>query len=336
MTRVLQVVPHRPPPQEALAQVAASLAGAFATGGGLSSRVVAAAERERFDEELDAAHAGDALLLHYVGYGYAPRGAPLWLARTIERWMRSEPRRRLLVHFHEVAASGPPWRSAFWTALLQARVAARLARLAGGAITGLDRYADRLRSFAGGLRIEVLPIFSAIGEPAALSPWRGRERALVVFGSRPARRTIWGEHREGLERAVRDLGLERVFEIGGEPVGPEACASRPVERLGELGSERVSDLLSRSRAAFFAYPLDYLDKSSAFAAACAHGLLPICAGRARGSTPVAGEGRRWLGEELLAGYDEERCAGVAAEARCWYEGHDLRHHADTWTRFLGA
>jgi hypothetical protein len=337
MSGLVQIVPGGNEPAEALFQSAALLARALSPARSVESPgVVGGSDRGGLRSALAAARAGDTVLLHYVGYGYAPRGAPLWLAGLLERWRRGGSGRRLLVHFHEVAASGPPWRSSFWLAPLQRRVAARIGRLASGAITSLGRYRRMLRRLAPALRVEVLPIFSAIGEPAAVVPCAQRESVLVLFGSPSARAEIWRRHSPALEQAVRALAIDRVHDIGGEPVAPPAIGGAVVERVGAAESAHVGELLSTARAAFFGYPLDYLDKSSAFAAVCAHGVLPVCAGRRDRPGPAAGEGERWLSAHALERLPLERAAEVAAAARRWYEGHDLRHHAETWRRFLGG
>jgi hypothetical protein len=335
MRRVLQIVPRGSPPEEALAQVAARLDESWVIAGKVASRTIAASMgRERLQAAVEATLPGEAILLHYVGYGYARRGAPLWLFRLLRRWRSGMAGRRLLVHFHEVAASGPPWRSSFWLSPLQRRVAARIGRLAHGAVTSLEAYAGRLRRMVPSLRIEVLPIFSPIGEPVLVRPWSERPRALALFGSPRARRDLWALHRNEVESAVDALAIERVLEIGGKPGGPPTCGGRPVERLGELESARVGGVFLDCRAALFGYPLEFLDKSSAFAAACAYGLLPICCARGNRTRPVAGEGERWTPAAGIVGKSDEDLTRIAALAKRWYETHDLARHARAWADLL--
>ena len=84
--------------------------------------------------DLDA----ETVLLHYSGYGYAPRGAPLWLVEGLERWKEHRARRRLIVMFHETWASGLPWQSSFWLCPLQRWCVARIARLADAVVTNTE------------------------------------------------------------------------------------------------------------------------------------------------------------------------------------------------------
>lgn len=332
----IQIVPRLPPPEEALAQSARRLSEALGRLGREFSTVAAAPDRGPLESALAAAPPGATALLHYVGYGYARRGAPIWLAQRLEAWLRGASRRRLLVHFHEFAAFGPPWRSSFWLAPMQRHVAVRLARAASGAITSLDRYAARLRAAAPGLRVEVLPIFSAIGEPASIVPSAEREATLALFGSPGARAAIWSRHAAELRRAVADVAAARVVEVG-RIAGPlPEHGGVELERTGELESAAAGAILGRARAAFFAYPLEYLDKSSAFAAACAHGTLPVCAGRRDRAGPAPGEGERWVAVERLGVVAGAARSAIAEAARRWYLGHDVARHAGTWMELLGA
>jgi hypothetical protein len=57
----------------------------------------------------------DRVLLHFSGYGYARRGLCRWLVDGLTRWKAAGAQRRVVTMFHEVYASGPIWRSSFWT-----------------------------------------------------------------------------------------------------------------------------------------------------------------------------------------------------------------------------
>src|SRR5438067_285463 len=55
----------------------------------------------------------DRVLLHYCGYGFQKRGAPLWLLRGLTRFLQMQDV-PLIVSFHELWASGKPWQSPFY------------------------------------------------------------------------------------------------------------------------------------------------------------------------------------------------------------------------------
>ena len=135
--------------------------------------------------ELEA----ETVLLHYSGYGYAPRGAPFWLVERLERWKKLRAHHRLIVMFHETWASGLPWQSSFWLSPLQRWCVARIARLADAVVTNTSYYRSRLELLLRpGTSIQVQPIFSNIGEPDAVPAFAERESVCVLFGRGITRR----------------------------------------------------------------------------------------------------------------------------------------------------
>jgi hypothetical protein len=330
--KLVQIVPHLPPPFEGVGTYAAALAGALggparflvgdpawtgAEGRGLAARTA---------EDL-LAGIGDAgmVLLHYANYGYQSRGCPAWLVEGLERW-----RGRLVTVFHEVCASGPPWRSSFWLRPLQRRLAARLARRSEAVATTLEVYAGMLRPWTAGREIAVLPVFSTVGEPAALPPWRQRARRLVVFGGAGARGRAYGPFLPALARAARELAAEEIWDVG-SPLPPSRLPARagtvPIRPLGVLAAGEVSEILLSSMAGFLAYPPDFLPKSTIFAAYCAHGTLPVCAW----DRPTAADGSAapcWTGSG-----DPE---GAARAAHDWYAGHTLAIQAGRFRSLLSS
>jgi hypothetical protein len=316
---------------ESLFQVAERLTEEFGRFGKL--RVETAAAADGWSGLLARARElgkGDAILIHYVGYGYARRGAPLRVARDLVRWKAAVPGRVLLVHFHEVAAFGPPWRSSFWMRPLQVATARRLGRAADRSVTSLDRFAAVLRRDDLESSLRVLPIISTVGEPAEVVPLHQRTPQVVLLGSPAARARIWMEAKAELELAVDALGVKSVIEIGSSLNGPEMVSGARVSRVGELSDAQASRLLSESYAAFFDYPVEYLSKSSAFAAACSHAVLPICRSRREHSGLAEGEGERWVAAAELRGLDTEARDRIASAARTWYSGHSVRQHAEFW------
>src|SRR5438067_11004 len=63
------------------------------------------------------------VLLHYVGYGFDPRGCPKWLIEGLEH---CNARFRLTTIFHEVHLPGPPWTVRFWLGPKQKSLIRRL------------------------------------------------------------------------------------------------------------------------------------------------------------------------------------------------------------------
>lgn len=316
---VLQVVPRLPPPAEGVGSYALCLAEALA-GHGISTRFLSA-EEGGIARGLENAEE-QAVLLHYANYGYQRRGCPFWLPGALRR----RAGRRLVTVFHEVYATGPPWRSSFWTRPFQRRIAAAVARASDALVTSLDLYVRRIGPAAAG-KTTVTPVFSTVGEPPAPSPLASRARRMVLFGGRGARSRAYGELGDELLAACRALEIEEIADVG-PPLEETGAAvdGVPVRRLGVLPAAEVGELLGSSLAGFVAYPAYFLPKSTIFAAYCAHGVLPVQAWRRR-SLP-GGTAPRWTGSG-----DPQ---AVATAGHRWYGEHSLARQAERFRELLAA
>jgi hypothetical protein len=328
---IVQIVPRLPPPAEGVGGFALALADALRGRHGIASRFVAAVtvpqEAGALARLLGETAAGRPVLLHYAGYGYHPRGCPGWLVDGLREHRHRGG--RLVTVFHEVYASGPPWRSSFWLSPAQRRLAAELARLSDGMVTSLDLYRRLLRRLAPERDAAVLPVFSTVGEPEAVPPLAERARRLVVFGGPGARSRIYGELAADLEATCRSLGIEEVWDVG---PGRTEAGPLPVFRrvLGEVAADEIGGLLLGSLAGITSYPAAFLGKSTAFAAFCAHGLLPVCVpGRRRPEGPPT---PFWPAGRTPASTAEAQ--DTADRARAWYAGHGLDRHAATYRGLL--
>lgn len=332
---VLQIVPHLPPPYEGVGTYAAALAGVLGgeprflvgdpgwAGAEDGARAVPARTAAGLLEGIGEA---GTVLLHYANYGYQRRGCPDWLVEGLARW-RDLPGRRLVTVFHEVWASGPPWRSSFWLRRAQRRLAAELARRSGALATTLEIYAGMLRPWADGREIAVLPVFSTVGEPAEVPGFRERARRLVVFGGAGVRSRTWGRFLPALARAVAALAIEEVLDVGPPLAVPAELAGIPVRALGVLRAAEVSALLLGAAVGFLAYPPAFLPKSTIFAAYCAHGTLPVCAWDRQ---PAAAGVPYWPGE------GSGDLPAIAAASRAWYADHSLARQAERFRELLAA
>lgn len=232
---LLQIVPILPPAISGVGDYATLLADELRAAHGIEShflvgdplwdgsqengvdgdvKVIRERTADALQRELRADDGPATVLLHYVGYGYARRGCPFWLVEALERWKHASPtNRRLIVLFHETYASGPAWSSAFWTSPWQRSLAGRLGRLADARRITTSRAAEELRRVRGvpsGRSVEVVPVFSNLGEPTLVLPLSERMRQLVVFGSSHWRQEAYLRHREDLAAVCRHLEIERV------------------------------------------------------------------------------------------------------------------------------
>ena len=349
---LVQIVPTLPPAVSGVGDYTMLLARELLARHGVGTRFIVAGDPRwnspnavaPFPAGVVAAHSTDSLrtllvgagvvLLHYVPYGYANRGCPFWLVDAVERWKRTVgPSSRLLLFFHEVYASGPPWSSAFWAHPIQRRLAARLARVANArrittSISRRELYSTLSRKEE--LPTTISPVFSTLGEPDDPPSSAGRERQIVVFGSRPVREAVY-THAVALEAFCARHNIGRVVDVGAPIHGGVRLGGRlEVHETGVLPAAEARALFARSLAGYFTYPAPYLGKSTIFAAYCAHRMVPV--------TFVgnidAEDGLR-AGEHFLAGLgDGAPFDAVADAAHAWYRTHCLQVHADETYRLM--
>ncbi len=280
-------------------------------------------------------------LLHYVNYAYQSRGCPVALVRDLRRWRRESGERRLVTFFHEVYATGPFWRSSFWLAPVQRRLAAALARTSDRCATSLDLYARLLSRLHPGSAV-VIPVFSTVGEPEAV-PDPGRPRARgwsssAVPASAPAPTGQSG--RLSPRPAGPSPSRRSSISVPSIAVLPAEVGGVPVRALGPLSTPEVSAELLAARAGFVAYPPGFLPKSTIFAAYCAHGLLPVCAWSSpeKGDIGDIGVGGAGSGPPYWApsrvSPPLRKLQALANAAHAWYLPHSLAHQAESFRDLL--
>lgn len=262
------------------------------------------------------------VLAHFSGYCYARWGLCWWLVDGLERWRRQQPGRRLVMLFHELYATGPIWRTSFWTSWPQRRIAHNLAALSDAVITTSSITADELRRWLPGLTVHVSPVFSNMGELKTPRPLSQRAAVAVAFGGAGHRRRLFDVLEAGGAEGLRRYGITRVLDIGPPTDSPAQVAGLPVEPMGVLGAGEVSQRLSDARIGLLDYPLHVATKSGIFAAYFAHGLLAVNTSTVGKLPPDLSEGREFVHPRRLAtaGFDAQ---AVADAGHAWYRGHDL-------------
>jgi hypothetical protein len=264
-------------------------------------------------------------LLHYSGYGYAKRGAPLGLLRELRRLRRDCPGVRLLTMFHELYAGGPPWTSAFWMSPLQRHVAAGLARLSDAVFTNREASGQWLRARLPA-SVTVRPVFSNFGEWADPALPAARPARLLLFGGGPPRpEGFWPQ----VEAAMERLQLKELVVVSHPLDVPAALPARvAVRQTGLLEPEAMAEELRAARCGVLEYNPDFLGKSGVLAAYAAFGVVPLLTrGRGRLSEGLE-EGRHFLAPADLGQGGE--LATVQKELRRWYDGHSLRATAEAY------
>ena len=287
---------------------------------------------------LSAEKSRTTVLLHYVGYGYARRGCPIWLVEALERWRKEGNKRRLVTMFHEIYAFGPIWNSQFWTSPLQRNLATRLIKLSDRCITSKEGYADIIRKFSQGKHSDIptLPVFSNVGEPKNLTPLSERQRRLVIFGGTLPRSRVYQQSLLALQRTCQELEIEEILDIG-SPLKFEVQPINgiPVTCLGIKSSQEISNILSSSLVGFFNYPTEYLSKSTIFAAYCSHKLLPIGVWyKGKDADGLQAGKHYWLADRNDHTLNLLEGQVVADNAFTWYQQHQLSVQASIFASYL--
>jgi hypothetical protein len=253
-----------------------------------------------------------------------------WLLDELTRLKRQQGNQlRTVVVFHELFASGPPWRSAFWLSRLQATIAARLARQADALWTNTEHHARWLRKAAGPtVPLRMRPVFSNIGEPQAVRCNAMRVPRVVVFGSGTTRQRALDALR-GQEERLRQLGIVELVEVGGGRPSRHLPRGLACRHAGRLAPAEIATLLESSRFGLLDYPSRYLAKSGVFAAYAAHGCVILNTSPLGRDTDGLFAGRDYLVLPALIGADVHTSAHEARsnDVLRWYARHRLAKQA---------
>jgi hypothetical protein len=353
---LIMIVPRLPPLVDGVGDYSLSLARQIKQDFGLETRFIvcdpawSGAGGEEFEiaalasrtsaalcQQLEAWRQPTIVVLHYVGYGYARRGCPTWLVNGLSAWHQGQAQRYLVTMFHELYASGTAiWTSSFWTSALQKQLAVRLARLSDRCLTNRQASAEALQAMSQGKhqKILALPVFSTIGEPTLIQPLSARCRRIVVFGGRGQRQRAYQRSLPILEQAYLQLDIEEIVDIGPPLSQPlPTVAGQPIKALAVQPAIEISRLLADSVAGFFDYPIAYLEKSTIFAAYCAHQVLPI-GGVYPEQTLVGIEPGQhfWTGNS--APLDWDNLQAIADRAYAWYHPHSLSDQTEAYRAIL--
>lgn len=345
MNRILQIVPRLPGGRDGVGDYAQTLARRLEESHGLVTTFLPGPVLKELLEPPKAT----AIILHYVNYGYDPRGVPLWLP-TVLRRLRG--RAKLLTVFHELYASGSWRQSAFWLQPLQKRIARSIAGLSEVAIVSSEVLREQLTSLTTKSRIIVHPVFSNFGEPG-FSPAEIAERD-------PHRWVICGGT-ELIERSVRSFlqaarGIaapfapRELFVVGGTDNASvrQQLKTQPgmeAHYHPEIDAAEASRILSTCAFGWVDYfvrpgvPTSAVLKSTAFAACCAHGVIPVFPHR--GSVIALSEDAlpgpffvAPIGQSLPG---ESERPTVAQFIQAWYQRHaSSAHLAETVANALAS
>ena len=303
---VLQIVPHLPGTFDGVGDYALNLARALSTSHGITTTFLVAAKtsvqsRESYavvsglsgDLATEVAEKHDHVILHYVNYGYQARGVPFSL-RNFAQGLRRQLRGRWVTTFHELYASGPPWKSEFWLRPFQVKIAHDLIDLSDACIVSNEAIEMEIRAYNARKQLHLVPVMSNFGEPKLADFTAASPKRWAICGGTPlVNRSLLSF--EQIHSSIPPVFFPNHLDVIG---GRDTNSTRDiVERLvrtvpglschyhPEVTAEEASLLL---RQASFGW-LDYFGKSemtpgmilksTAFAAFCAHAVIPILSHR---------------------------------------------------------
>ena len=238
------------------------------------------------------------VVLHYVGYGFHPKGCPVWLPQALKEWKNVSSKRRLAVMFHELYATGPIWRSTFWVKPTAQKIIRDLILLADLWLTSCSRYQSKLLDeFAADLeKGAVIPVGSNIlpVEPINCDrPWPlfvGRKLKIIIFGLANTRLWAMNVHAKLLKVLCEQGWVESITLAGTSELDPKATREMAQHRADighahlwheafDLTPSQISQLLATQDLGLISNQPDILTKSGSFAALSVHGVLSAVCGK---------------------------------------------------------
>jgi len=349
--RLIQVVPRLLPTRCGVSDHAITLASELRTSYGIDSAFVVLNSDERCDLPYSITHCAPpqllsacvafsesqpaAILVHLSGYGYSADGAPALLAEALQS-VRADARLRVAVYFHELFATGMPWKSAFWHSQRQKRAVRRIAEACDLLVTNTRSYVDWLTRETvpqSASPIQCMPVFSHAGEAEQHISLADRDPVMAVFGLGATRQNAYREL-SALGTMLQQLGIQEILDVGPEFDAPAGVHRIPVRRMGVLAATEIASQFSRSTFGFLSYPHTRLAKSGVFAGYCAHGVIPLIARHFPGQVDGLEDGVQVLSPRTAAAARASGLEACSIAAWRWYSGHRLHDHAAIYARWM--
>ena len=264
------------------------------------------------------------VILQMSHYGFDKNGIPFWLLRILKK-----KRNQMLsfgVFFHELFATGPPWSSSFWISPAQRYISGRLVALCDFWMTNRQESAQWLKRFSVSKPFKALPIPSSAGEQKNEAVVN-RSSKVVVFGSPGLREVTYLAFGDRLFSWVEKYSL--VIHDIGSPVKNEELVGQLnkncVVQHGYLQNNEIHILMKDALFGLLEYPVEYVAKSSVFAAYCAHGICPILITEPDICSDGLSENVHYL-VNLPNDMRMEEALDIGQAALVWYRKHDIAAH----------
>ena len=331
---VLQIVPKIPGDRDGVGDYALSLARILSANFGITTSFAVASELESSRKNYEH------MILHYVNYGYQKRGVPFELLSSL-RNLRRNSRGRFVTIFHELYASSPVWRSAFWLQPFQRHIACSIAQISDVCFVSSETMLNQLRALWPNVCAEVQPVFSNFGEPSLLSDQfsnRDPHRWVICGGTALIERSL-RSFREILNRIPEFFSPRELFVLGGSD--NPATRSLLVDLVNvrvdyrpQIDAGEASQVLSTCSFGWLDYfhrpdvPSDVILKSSAFGAMCAHGVITVFPHR---GSPIAIDGDvlpdpYFMDAQRVELPPANNRENIATQIYLWYQRHTSSEH----------
>ena len=280
----------------------------------------------------------DHVILHFVNYGYQKRGVPFRLLPILRR-LRSQCRGAWLTIFHELYASGPPWKSAFWLRPLQIQIAKSISLMSDACIVSSEASRVQLKQLTPNAKVSVHPVVSNFGEPALSAEQvvhRDPHRWVICGGTALVERSV-RSFRKILNWIPDSFSPRELFVLGGN-VNPAMrsllvdLSKIQADYRPQIPAAEASQILSTASFAWIDYfhrpdvPTAIALKSTAFAAACAHAVVPVFPHR---GSAISVRGDHLPGPYFIDGRQSELPqdrAAIASEIYAWYRRFASSEH----------
>src|SRR5437868_7471730 len=300
---VLQIVPHLPGTFDGVGDYALNLARALSAEHGITTTFLVAAKTSASSKDgyqivsgwdnigaAELAQTNEHVILHYANSGYQRRGVPFALRRFVKQ-LRQQLRGRLVTMFHELYASGRPSQSAFWVRPFQVRLARDLIDASSSCVASNAPIEQAIHAYDPLKEIRTVPIMSNFGEPDLTDFAAASAKRWVICGGTALVSRSLSRFEQLLPLVPTTFAPEHLDVVGGRPDSLIVAAidrlkrGRSVHHYPEVTVDLASEVLRQSSFGW----LDYFGngkvwpsmilKSGAFAALCAHGVIPIVSHR---------------------------------------------------------
>jgi len=276
-----------------------------------------------------------AILAHVISYGYSADGAPTLLAESLAA-AKESCQFRIAAYFHEIYATGPPWKSAFWHSYRQRRALRGIVAQCELLVTNIQIHADwlgRQSRKLGGAPIELMTAISSSGETDDPTPFAQRSAALVVFGLSGTRMLAY-RRLAAAGNLTEALDIREILDIGPECDHPTEVNGIRVRRMGLLPTEELSAVFSQARFGFVVYPWVCIGKSSVLNAYCAQGMIPVMTGPFPRESDGLRDGVQLVSPRTVDAVRKSGWEACSRAAWSWYMGHCLRVHVERYAKWV--